>query len=314
LRLSSARRRSSSIGALTLFHLATVRFFGGAQRSSSASRWRRATRSCGVSPDGTTGRGAGLGAGAATTGAGSGAGAGAGGGAASGAPGLPISLRRFTSTTTLLVRPWLKVCLTSPASTERLSPNGLRPRVGLLSVSLISTSRPSHQFVVTSGRSGCNCRPITLAVFVRSFRPAPWKRSRRRSAAETRSAAAAISQRQVDDIVAAQCHRQRRPVQWQGDPGHAGTFGSLAHAPGLVELARPVVAGVAAWASQADPAHPGVLGNPVRSDQQAAGTQFQAKPVGQGARQRRLDPIRKVSGMESGAPPRVLPKARASAP
>ena len=100
----------------------------------------------------------------------------------------------------------------------------------------------------------------------------------------------------MDDIVAAQCHRQRRPVQRQGDPGHAGTFGFLAHAPGLVELARPVVAGVRRMGEPGDPAHPGVLGNPVRSHQQAAGTQFKAKPVGQGARQRRLDPIRKVVG------------------
>ncbi len=63
-------------------------------------------------------------------------GAATGAGAGASVPGFTI-LRRFTSTTTLLVRPWLKVCLTSPASTERFSPSGLRPSVGLLSVSLI---------------------------------------------------------------------------------------------------------------------------------------------------------------------------------
>ena len=57
-----------------------------------------------------------------------GAGGGGGGGAAASLPGLPSTRRRFTSTTTLLVRPWLKVCLTSPASTDRLRPKGLRVR------------------------------------------------------------------------------------------------------------------------------------------------------------------------------------------
>ena len=43
---------------------------------------------------------------------------------------------RFTSTTTELVRPWLKVCLTSPASIDRLRPSGLRSR-GVSVVSLM---------------------------------------------------------------------------------------------------------------------------------------------------------------------------------
>ena len=56
---------------------------------------------------------------------------GAAAGAASGAgvsPGFTSLRRRFTSTATLLVRPWLKVCLTSPASTALLRPSGLRVR------------------------------------------------------------------------------------------------------------------------------------------------------------------------------------------
>ena len=86
------------------------------RRSSSASRCRRATRSCGVSSAGAAGF---LGAAFLATGAGAGSGAGGGGGGGGGAaggvsPGFTSLRRRFTSTATLLVRPWLKVCLTSP--------------------------------------------------------------------------------------------------------------------------------------------------------------------------------------------------------
>src|SRR3546814_3503385 len=49
-------------------------------------------------------------------------------------PGFPITRRRFTSTTTDLDRPWLKLCLTLPVSTVRLIPSGARmPSLGLLS-------------------------------------------------------------------------------------------------------------------------------------------------------------------------------------
>src|SRR3546814_5645284 len=50
---------------------------------------------------------------------------------------LPISRRRFTSTTTVLRRPWLNCCCTWPASTVGLRPSGLRVRVGLSCSSLI---------------------------------------------------------------------------------------------------------------------------------------------------------------------------------
>ena len=41
-----------------------------------------------------------------------------------GAPPGPGTRRRFTSTTTVFDRPWLKLCLTLPVSTVRLSPKG----------------------------------------------------------------------------------------------------------------------------------------------------------------------------------------------
>ena len=131
LRFSSARRFSSS--RARAFSSSSRRRASSAsrRRSSSASRCRRATRSCGVSAAGAGARlGVGFGAGG-----GGGAGSGAGAGAAA-SPGLPSTRRRLTSTTTLLVRPWLKVCLTSPASSERLRPSGLRVR-GVSSLSLI---------------------------------------------------------------------------------------------------------------------------------------------------------------------------------
>ncbi len=118
-RSRSSRRRASSLACI---------------RWSSASRSRRAWRSCAVSPAGAAGRGAGAGgAGGAATGA--------GGGAASscGAPVCgPSMRRRFTSTTTVFERPWLKLCFTWPVSTVRFSPSGWRiPSFGFsFSVSL----------------------------------------------------------------------------------------------------------------------------------------------------------------------------------
>ena len=144
LAFSSARFFSSSAACLAFSSSRLRASSASRRRSSSASRWRRATRSCGVSPAGAAFFGAAFFA--AGAGAGAGAGVGAGAGAGSGAfassaggavsPGFRILRRRFTSTATLLVRPWLKVCLTSPDSTLRLRPSGLRVRV-LFSSSLI---------------------------------------------------------------------------------------------------------------------------------------------------------------------------------
>ena len=95
------------------------------------------------------------------SGAGAGAGAGAGRrrrgwrGAGGVSPGFTSLRRRFTSTATLLVRPWLKVCLTSPGCAPlRLS--GLR--AGFLSSSLILAHFSSSivQFVAARAEA----RPI----------------------------------------------------------------------------------------------------------------------------------------------------------
>ena len=122
------------------------------------------------------GAGVGLGAGATTSGAAStGAGAGVGSGvAASASPGLPIMRRRFTSTTTLLVRPWLKVCLTSPASTERLRPRGLRMRWLSLSSLIIARQSFTYSSIVVGPACGRPTwpevsRPVALVSIARSL-------------------------------------------------------------------------------------------------------------------------------------------------
>ena len=51
-----------------------------------------------------------------------------------------------------------------------------------------------------------------------------------------------IADRQVDDIVAAQCHRQSRPVQWQDQSAIATTFLILPDSPGLIEFLAPILA------------------------------------------------------------------------
>ncbi len=114
--------------------------------------------------------------------AGSTGGAGAGATAATGvgrgrplSPGLPSTRRRLTSTTTLLVRPWLKVCLTSPASTERLSPSGLRV-AGRCAVVIAHTPRLSFKFTSVAA-----CAARRAARRRRRRRDGPMKLSRRRS-------------------------------------------------------------------------------------------------------------------------------------
>src|SRR5204862_7371127 len=67
---------------------------------------------------------AGLGAGLGASAAGAGAGVSTGGGG--GSPGRPRMRLFLTSTTTVLERPWLKLCLTLPVSTVRLRPSGGR--------------------------------------------------------------------------------------------------------------------------------------------------------------------------------------------
>ena len=146
-----ARRRASSSAILRSSASRTL---------ESASAWARATRSSSVkvrstTPDfGSGGFGAGAGAGAAA--AFFGASTGAGSALASGPP----TVRRFlTSTTTCLLRPWLKLWRTTPVSVRGLSDKVSFFSPGFL-VSLIPYCFLGHRPPVHSNRV---YRPPALA-------------------------------------------------------------------------------------------------------------------------------------------------------
>ena len=69
----------------------------------------------------------------------------------------------------------------------------------------------------------------------------------------------------MDDIIAAQCHRQRRPVQWQAYAPHTGPFGIHAYTPGLIELSRAVFRRIRRMGQPCDAAHPGLFRDAVGS-------------------------------------------------
>ena len=94
---------------------------------------------------------------------------------------------------------------------------------------------------------------------------------------------------QVDDIVAAQCHRQSIAVQRQDQPAQARTFRVAANAPGLIELARAIFAGIGRMGKETDHAAAGIFGNPIGPGQQLAAFQFEPQPIGKGAAKRDLE-------------------------
>src|SRR5205823_8134238 len=177
--------------------------------------------------------GEGLRAGAAGFGAGVGAsatggGAGSGGGAS---PGRPRMRRFLTSTTTVLERPWLKLCLTLPVSTVRLRPSGGRvPSFGFSVWSAIlflrqiffSRAAPQGGFSAFRTTIGASESPPTLE-----------------RVADTRSGGG-IGQGDVYHILAPQCHGQ--DSTWLGEYHPLRT--PTAYSPGLVELPAAVLAGV----------------------------------------------------------------------
>src|SRR6185503_14001781 len=166
------------------------------------------------------------GAGAAGFGAGFGASAtGAGSGAAGGAsPGRPRMRRFLTSTTTVLERPWLKLCLTLPVSTVRLRPSG--GRVPSFGFSVWSAILFLRQIVFSRTRPQGGFSTSKTSIGASESSP-PGKR-----VADTRSGGG-IGQRGMYHILAAKCHRQ--------DSARLGEYHPLlspsAHPPGLVERA-----------------------------------------------------------------------------
>src|SRR5437763_15252683 len=176
--------------------------------------------------------GEGLRAGAAGFGAGVGASA-TGGGASSGggaSPGRPRMRRFLTSTTTVLERPWLKLCLTLPVSTVRLRPSGGRvPSFGFsvwsailfLRQIFVSRERPQGGFAAFKTTIGA----------IKS--PPPGKRAR-----DARSGSG-IGQRDMYHILAPKCHGQDSAIQGEYHPPCV----AAAHPPGLIQLAAAVLAG-----------------------------------------------------------------------
>src|SRR5947209_12444148 len=144
--------------------------------------------------------GEGLRAGAAGFGAGVGAsatggGAGSGGGAS---PGRPRMRRFLTSTTTVLERPWLKLCLTLPVSTVRLMPS--EGRVPSFGFSVWSAILFLHQIFSRAGpQGGFSTFRTTIGA---SESSPPGKRM-----SDTRSGGG-IGQGDMYHILAPKCHGQ----------------------------------------------------------------------------------------------------------
>src|SRR4051794_26044780 len=184
------------------------------------------------------------GAGAAGPGAGFGAsatGAGVGSATAGASPGRPRMRRFLTSTTTVLERPWLKLCLTLPVSTVRLRPSGGRvPSFGFSVWSAILFLR--QIFFSRSGPQGGLSAFKTSIGAIKS--PPPGKRM-----LDTRSGSG-IGQRDMYHILAPKCHRQDSAVQGEYHP----LLTSAANAPRLVELAVAVLARVSRMDEHRDPA------------------------------------------------------------
>src|SRR4051812_25693207 len=143
-------------------------------------------------------------------------------------------MRRFlTSTTTVLERPWLKLCLTLPVSTVRLRPSGGRvPSFGfsvwsaILSLRQIFFSRAGPQGGVAAFRTSIGASEI----------PPPGKR------AQDARSGGGIGQGDVYHILAPKCHGQDSASVGEYHPLAKLHFAASADPPGLVELLAPVLA------------------------------------------------------------------------
>src|SRR5947209_7882535 len=186
---------------------------------------RFAISSCaeGLRGCGAAGLGGATGSGTSATGSG------AGGGGAS--PGRPRIRRFLTSTTTVFERPWLKLCLTLPVSTVRLSPSG--GRVPSFGFSVWSAILILRQFVFSRKRpqGGFSAFQTTIRA---SEIPPPVKR-----VPDTRSSSG-INQCDMYHIFAAKCHGQDSAMQGEYHPPE---FAS-AYPPCLIEPAAAVLARV----------------------------------------------------------------------
>src|SRR5690348_12810101 len=187
---------------------------------------------------------AGAGAAAAGFGAGLGASAtGSGAGAGGASPGRPRMRRFLTSTTTVFERPWLKLCLTLPVSTVRLSPSG--GRVPSFGFSVWSAILFLRQIFVSRACPQGGFSAFRTTVRASESQP-PSKR-----VTDTRSGGG-IGQNGMYHIFAPECHGQ--------DRARLGEYQPLAVAsadpPVLVEALTAVLACVRDMEKQVDLASP----------------------------------------------------------
>src|SRR5690349_11605846 len=141
-------------------------------------------------------------------------------------------MRRFlTSTTTVLERPWLKLCLTLPVSTVRLRPSGGRvPSFGLSVWSAILFLR--QIFVSRANAQG------GFAAFRTSGRASESQPPGKRMS-DTRSGGG-IGQRDMYHIFASKCHGQDGAPLGENQP----LLLAPADAPGLVHPLAAILASV----------------------------------------------------------------------
>src|SRR3954452_20972436 len=209
---------------------------------------------------------AGFGAGLGVSATGSGFGASTGGAS----PGRPRMRRFLTSTTTVLERPWLKLCLTLPVSTVRLRPSGGRvPSFGFSVWSAIlflrsiffSRERPQGGFSTFRTTIGASESAPTLE---RVGNP---------------RSGGVIGQGDVYHILAAHCHGQDSAGFGEyHPPGRAG-WTTPAHPPCLVEAAVAVVPRVGGVDEHADLTQTRRSFDPVEAAHQVTGARLQAEAI-----------------------------------
>ena len=93
----------------------------------------------------------------------------------------------------------------------------------------------------------------------------------------------------MDDIVAAQCHRQRRTVQWQARTALARTFAIASHAPRLVELGSAAIARIGCVIECRQHSAARMFRNAFRPQDKVSAPHFEPQPVGKRAQQARID-------------------------
>jgi hypothetical protein len=191
-------------------------------------------------------------------------------------------MRRFlTSTTTVLERPWLKLCLTLPVSTVRLRPSGGRvPSFGFSVWSVILFLR-SIFFSRAGPQGGFSTFRTSNGA---SESSPPCKR-----VLDTRSGGG-IGQGDMYHILAPKCHRQDSALFREYHPH----LPAPADAPCLVERPAAVVGRIGGVNKEADLAGTGRSFDAIKAANEIACTGFHAETIERGLSQRTLGALTKI--------------------